>query len=375
MATPKKEPNGRTWYIRVSYTTADGIKEQKQKGGFKSANQAIVWAEKYREAAEQELSIQDTMHFYDLCDAFMKVKRAYKKKGKPLASRTIADYEMNIDLLQKDFGNLLVKRITPAFLQERYDAYGATPCKQAHIEQTLSAIFNFAELQGYVDRSPWKRVVKSEYVPKEENQVWYDAEQVKTLLHHLQKERPQYYTYAKLLALTGLRPNEASVIEESDFRFSEDENLYFLNINKALSVFYNKDGQIIKELKEPKSNAGKRVIPISVEDYDDLHKFKIQNRVSSPYLLVYKNGKHMTANAFYQAITDIVKLHNLPKITPYGLRRTFANLNKHVGVDPYTVAKLMGHSDVEVTNRHYFKNDIELNKNAALAVSATLHDQ
>ncbi len=371
MATPKLESNGKTWAIRVTYTNSNGVKEQKHRGGFKTANQAIAWSENYRNAAEKALTTKNDLKFFELCDKFMAVKRAYRKKGKPLAPRTIADYEIYIDILKKSFGNILLRKITPTFLQERYDMYSKTPCKQAHIEQTLSAIFSFAELQGFTEKNLWLRVVKSEYAPKPENQVWYNAEQIKILLQYLKTEQPKYYVYAKLLTITGLRPNEATVIEESDFRFSVKDDIYFLNVNKALSIVYTKNGRFT-EIKEPKSTAGQRELPVTLLDYDDIHAFKIKNRINSPYLLVNEKGKQLTENSFYQAINRTTKRHNLPHITPYGLRRSFANLNKSAGVDPFTVAKLMGHSDVEVTNRHYFKDDIELNKKAVQAVSASL---
>ena len=49
----------------------------------------------------------------------------------------------------------------------------------------------------------------------------------------------------------------------------------------------------------------------------------------------------------------------LPILTPYELRHTFATHLKRLGVDRYIIQMLMGHSSVDVSEKHYIHLSID----------------
>jgi integrase len=58
-------------------------------------------------------------------------------------------------------------------------------------------------------------------------------------------------------------------------------------------------------------------------------------------------------DAITKGTARIVKAAGLPKLTPHGLRHTFATTGLLAGVDAVFVAKLLGHSSPVITTTIY----------------------
>lgn len=50
---------------------------------------------------------------------------------------------------------------------------------------------------------------------------------------------------------------------------------------------------------------------------------------------------------------------NIPRLTPHALRHTYGTNLRRSGVDIYTIQKLMGHKDINITSQAYVKNEVE----------------
>lgn len=352
MATPKLEANGKTYGIRCSFIDLNGNKIQKYKGGFRNKKEALNWAITYVNQNKQTNNNIST--FYELIDYFLLVKKSSK-----LQPITIADYEYYCERIKKDIPNCMLSNITTPNLQMYLNSHDTKPCYQKHIKQTLSAIFTLAYNQNILATNPFSKVIKPQYIQKEIK--IYNSDEINQLLSIFKQDALKYYPYVLLLAGWGLRPNEATALKEEDI--IQIDNEYYLNINKNISIVKNRvDGSKKEYIKEPKTNAGKRILPITKELIKELNSYKRINNIKSEYVLCDENGDRLLLNSFAQALKRIIKKYNLPYITPYGLRHSFGNLNKSLGNDSYTVSKLMGHSDPSITEKYYYHNDIKLNK-------------
>lgn len=58
------------------------------------------------------------------------------------------------------------------------------------------------------------------------------------------------------------------------------------------------------------------------------------------------------------------------KYEPYSLRHTFATINLAAGVDPWVIAKSMGHADIEMLKRHYGQDSVKHHYEKLAAVFA-----
>lgn len=362
MATPVLEKNGKTYGIRCFFVDNNGNRKQKYKGGFATKKEANNWAKNFIEF--NKINSVNITQFFELCKYFMNIKESSN-----LAPVTIADYDYYINKIKNDFGNIRLNEITTPMLQMYLNSFDNKPCLQKHIKQTLSAIFKLAYAQNIIISNPFEKTIKPLYKQKEI--MFYNQQQLSELLTALKNQKPKYYAFALLLAYLGLRPNEATALLVTDI--IKENSDYYVIINKNTSIVKNK---VTKEkniyIKEPKSIAGKRIIPINKYIHDELYYYKILYKIESEFILCDENGKPILLNSFNQALKKLTIKNNLPQITPYGLRHTFGNLNKNLGNDSYTVSKLMGHSDPSITEKYYYHNDLELNKNSMNKLLNTL---
>ena len=62
---------------------------------------------------------------------------------------------------------------------------------------------------------------------------------------------------------------------------------------------------------------------------------------------------HRRRNWLQGAVRRICELARVPKITPHGLRGTWASLTSEAGVAAHIVSRELGHASLQITRRHY----------------------
>ncbi len=177
------------------------------------------------------------------------------------------------------------------------------------------------------------------------------------------KEDPyfsRYYEGIYILFHTGLRISEFCGLTIADIDFK----------NHVLRV----DHQLIKVsrgkyiIEEPKTNAGKRDLPIP-EDVCECFWIILKNRPKlkvepmidgkSGFLYLDKNEMPMVSMHWEKIFQGICEKYNsiykvqLPKITPHVCRHTYCTNMAKSGVSSKTLQYLMGHSDISVTLNVY----------------------
>lgn len=105
-----------------------------------------------------------------------------------------------------------------------------------------------------------------------------------------------------------------------------------------------------KRLKDPSP----RVLHLPTEALALVQEL-LNDRQDDPeaYLFVSKRGTPYTRNALQQNVCRLSdKLQLTPPATLYGLRHSFGTRSILAGIDPITLAKLMGHASLRMTERY-----------------------
>lgn len=157
--------------------------------------------------------------------------------------------------------------------------------------------------------------------------------------------------------MTGLRRGEICGLKWQDINFEENK----LQVKRSVSV--KKGGGV--SIGETKTETGVRCIqmPPSVADV-------LQNRIQTAITeWVFPNFMHpeqpISPATAYRKLKIILKHAGLPLIRFHDLRHTFATHATHGGVDPKTLAGILGHTNASFTLDTYTHVTSDMQKAAS----------
>ena len=162
-----------------------------------------------------------------------------------------------------------------------------------------------------------------------------------------------------VLALeTGVRRGELCGWMKSDF--APRRHLY--QVARAV-----RRGQAGPELGEPKAHS-RRTNPLSPHG-QQAYDLLCARYPDSPYLLPGPDGGLMRPDTWSRRLKAemerLTAAHpDLPQLTAHELRHTYGTSLRRHGADIYSIAKILGHRDVEVTARIYVHNELDELKRA-----------
>ncbi len=235
----------------------------------------------------------------------------------------------------------------------------------------LSAVFKYAVHNRLITYNPCDGV-ELPRTKKKPIRVLSLQEQREVLKH----ARGRLHENLIIVALgTGMRAGELLGLTDEDLDFQKKE----IRINKTL--VYIKDlttGKYVFKYQTPKTESGKRVIPMQESVYKALKRQRIQKKEMQiaaaaweplegfeKLVFVGRNGRPIAEHAFQSALNWIVKAVNkdrekqaqedktdfvpMEHIYPHALRHTFATRCFEAGIEAKTVQKYLGHSSVAIT--------------------------
>ena len=84
--------------------------------------------------------------------------------------------------------------------------------------------------------------------------------------------------------------------------------------------------------------------------------------LKSPYLIINKDRERLGVSAISCIIAKIGKDENITgvRVSPHTFRHTFAKFFLLNGGDLFSLQKILGHSDIEMTKRYVEMNEVEL---------------
>ena len=278
-------------------------------------------------------------------------------------------------------GHMKLNAVRPIHLQQvlnRLAEEGKSLDTVKHTLQTANRLFRSAQENRLVEDNPARALTLPQCAAPQSHRA-LTARERKILLRTAETHRAG--PWVLLLLYTGLRPGESAALDAGDVRGG------LIHVSKAL------DGRT-NEIKDPKSRAGVRSVPIP----QPLAPFLPREGSLPPDRPLFTQfgrtsahlptGKRHTKQSlrtlwadFAAAMAEteqamaarreiLAPREPLPPLTPYDLRHTYCTDLARSGVPLVTASRLMGHSSVELTAKIYTHVDQSMTLGAAAQLNA-----
>lgn len=235
------------------------------------------------------------------------------------------------------------------------------------VKGVLRPAFQMAVEDDYIKRNPFDFRLTDAVINDSEKRAFLSPEQEQKFLEFIRTDKhySKYYDGIYILLYTGLRISEFCGLTINDVDL-EDKTV---RVERQLL----RGDDMILIIEQPKTEAGKRVIPIR-NDVCECFKRIIDNRrklrkepviadangkLYMGFLHIDKNGMPMVALHWEKYFEHICEKYNkiyrtpIPKVTPHICRHTYCSHNASAGMNPKHLQYLMGHSDISVTLNTY----------------------
>lgn len=165
--------------------------------------------------------------------------------------------------------------------------------------------------------------------------------------------------------LHGTRPEETCGVRWIDINFSEND-FYVQNAYKKVGIYDEITMKRIGWKKEDgplKTPESYRPLSLDFLIKDLLLKHKKEQKLyykekglnwsEKEYIFHNSSGTPFTPDILSKNFAKFVKRNNLPHIVLYGLRHSFATHCRNLGMSPEVLARLMGHTEYDTTQKYY----------------------
>ena len=378
----KRRPNG-DGMIRKR---ADGRWEGRIIAGHKEDGKPIyktVFAKTQKELIPKLNQLKETYAGVELTEASRMTLGAWLDKWlteykAPMIRKGTADgYRRTIDNNIKPYlGDKPITQVTTADVQKMYNtlresgrvrvdaAMGKTLSNSMvrSVHMLLHEAMDGAVREGLVPCNPTKGAT----IPKKEHKE-------KTVLLESQIERliqavdsdEIWRDFFKTELMTGMRRGEICGLRWEDF----DEVAGNLHVRRSIRYEHR---QLI--IGETKTNEGNRKMMLP----RGLTELLAERRKSSPTEWIFPNPLKpelpMNPQSAYRRLKKLLGEANLPDITFHELRHTFATQAASNGIDPRTLASILGHTKASFTLDTYTHITTDMQKNVAGIVGNYITD-
>lgn len=312
--------------------------------------------------------------FSDYCKNFILGNNVSRVTGKPLEPTTIRTY---ITILNKQInpyiGDKEVWQVTQKDIEALIFALTQKGMSASTIKKTFNLInstFVYAEIHDGLETNPCKNVVKPKRAKPRDNPL--TIEEAKELQAKLKAMNPSAVTLlARLILACGVREGEACAIKVSDVDLKR--GVLYIRASIARSSARTVGGERGRSyLKEPKTEAGVRTIPLNkelktiIKDACRLLEYKCREEGyaynSELFLLGKPDGTWITPSTLSRQWSVMAKTLDLKGllgkyVTLHDLRHTFTTYALALGAPVKDVQVILGHSSASTTLNIYASSD------------------
>lgn len=357
--------NGKEYYRirKVVGHTASGEKILKNFYG-ESKKEAEQKANEYLNNIENGLIIDfenftlaELMHtwLFDFLHNSSKIKPSTFQRYESLYRNYIKESEIA--------GNKLIN-IKTIHLQKFYNNLSQNGYSYSQINTlntVLKVFFNWCIDNDYILKNPCTKVNikgnKNEIIKNERKEVEILSETEINIIKGYLKNTDFELLFLLDLA-TGLRQGELLALDWKHINL-EDNTLKVERSVKEVYVYDNENTKHIETIfQTPKTLNSFRTVPIPSTMIDILSKIKNKKGL----LFSDSNGNPLKGKNVSAKWTKILKECNIPHKKFHSIRHTYASMLLSKGVDIETVAELMGHSAISITQIYLHSSYTSKNK-------------
>lgn len=255
---------------------------------------------------------------------------------------TMDKYKLSLNWVKKLAPKLKLCDIDRVAYQQLLNDYAKEHERQTTMDfhhHLKSAILDAVD-EGLIERDPTRKVIIKGKSPREKKKKYLNQFELHTLLNGLNlKDQINYDWLILLIAKTGMRFSEAIALTPADFDFSHQ----LLSVNKTWNY---KDGGGFQPTKNKSSVRKIQLDWMIVSQFSALVK---DLPVNEPIFVEKAIFNSTINNILNRHCTDL----GIPVITIHGLRHTHASLLLFGGVSIASVAKRLGHSSMNTTEKTY----------------------
>lgn len=274
------------------------------------------------------------------CDYYEKWIKVYKEGA--IRKVTLEKYYMTHRWLKKLIPELKICEMTRINYQQLLNEYALYHERQTTMDfhhQLKGAILDAVD-EGLLDRDPTRKAIIKGKTPAAKKIKYINQFELHTLLNNLNlKSEISWDWFILIVAKTGLRFSEALALTPKDFDFGRQS----ISVSKTWD--YKGDGGFLPT----KNKSSVRKVQIdwqTVIQFSELIKGLPEDKP------IFVNGK-----VYNSTVNDILarycKKANVPVISVHGLRHTHASLLLFAGVSIASVARRLGHSSMNTTQKTY----------------------
>lgn len=274
------------------------------------------------------------------CDYYEKWIKIYKEGA--IRKVTLDKYKMTLRWLRKLIPDLKIKDLTRISYQELLNNYALEHERQTTMDfhhQLKGSILDVVD-EGLLDRDPTRKAIIKGKTPSVKKVKFINQFELHTLLDTLElKNEISWEWMILLIAKTGLRFSEALALTPADFNFSRQS----ISVSKTWD--YKGDGGFLPT----KNQSSIRKVQI---DWQTVIQFSqlIKDLPEDKPIFVKGKVYNSTVNG---VLERYCKKAEVPVISIHGLRHTHASLLLFAGVSIASVARRLGHSSMNTTQKTY----------------------
>ena len=275
------------------------------------------------------------------CEYYAKWISVYKEGA--VREVTLGKYKMTQKWLEKLVPDLKMSDLNRISYQQLLNDYAATHERQTTMDfhhQLKGAILDAVD-EGLIERDPTRKAIIKGKTPSKNKKIKYlNQFELHSLISTLNlSSEISWDWFILLVAKTGLRFSEALALTPKDFDFAHQS----ISISKTWN--YKGDGGFLPT----KNKSSVRKVQIDwqmVIQFSELIKGLPEDEP------VFIKGK-----VYNSTVNDILcrycKKANVPVISVHGLRHTHASILLFAGVSIASVARRLGHSSMNTTQKTY----------------------
>lgn len=374
MASFRKRAGYWQYIVEIGIDPATGKRKQKTKSGFKTKKTAQLAAAKIEKEVNDGTYVEESdIIFNDFVKTWLDYYSKYVK------SATVDIRKTSIKILGGYIGHVMMRKVTkPMYEKILHDLHDREKADNTIkvVHSTANLIFGYASKEKRIIKVSPTENIDFRFLKIGSNKVDDDSS-LKDSENFLEKEdlaaflqismsrnsrHPQDYVIFLMLAYTGLRRGELSVLKWTDI----DLENHTLSVTKTFSYGETKTINDV-ELVPPKNLESKRVIDIDEFVVIQLKKhrswqkeYMMQNRKRYKDLnFVFVNtnkypGYQIAPQTIYDHMDTTLKLMEYPiKLSPHSMRHTHASLCIEAGIPLRDIAERLGHSDIKMLEKIY----------------------